>query len=336
MQNHSYIRAILHLLKSIMKNYFLIIFSCLLYLGCQKIEKKDTPKYLATIENRTISEGKVDSIISAQVYQLRKNTLKTLLRSTIIELQAQKQKLSKEEFLKRKNDFQKTVRLEQYNQYLIEQGIDTKNTDTTKIVEYLLALNKQKHSEHFADSLLGESNIKINLRPDHYQKVITDGLDYHELSQGGKLIVYIISDYNCRACQNAEKRLRKIIAKYGKSVNFRYIYFSEYIDKKAIVAVAAANQDKFIEMHNFLFDHPELQGGDKAILELSKKSGSNMEMFEEDIQNPNTLKNLLLNKEKIIKQNIYVTPSFIINNKLINDEFSLYTLENLIDEELEK
>jgi len=36
------------------------------------------------------------------------------------------------------------------------------------------------------------------------------------------------------------------------------------------------------------------------------------------------------------KMDIYVTPSFVINNNLINDEFSLYTLENLINEELEK
>ena len=68
---------------------------------------------------------------------------------------------------------------------------------------------------------------------------------------------------------------------------------------------------------------------------LTSKKGINVEMLEEDIQNPNTIKNLLLNKEKIIKQSIYVTPSFIINNKLINDDFALYTLENLINEELE-
>ena len=71
------------------------------------------------------------------------------------------------------------------------------------------------------------------------------------------------------------------------------------------------------------------------IMLLTSKKGINVERFEEDILNPNTLKNLIINKEKIIKQNIYVTPSFIINNKLINDEFSLYTLENLINEELE-
>lgn len=281
----------------------------MLYLGCQRIEKKDTPKYIATIENRTILEEKVDSLISAQVYQLRKNALKTLLRSTIIELQAQKQKLSTEELLKRKIDFNNTVSFEQYRKYLTEQGIDTKNIDTTKIVEYLHALNKQKHFEHFADSLLAESDITINLKPDQYTEVMLDDLAYHELSKGRQITVYIISDYNCHACQNAEKRLRKIINKYGQFVSFRFVYFSEYIDKKALVAEAAANQDKFMEMHDFLFDHPEIKGGDQAILEFAKKSGLNMNMFEDNIFNPNTIKSLIRNKEKIIAQNIYVTPA---------------------------
>lgn len=318
-----------------MKNYLLIILLCILHPGCQRITGKDTPNYLATIENKSICEEKVDSIISEQIYQLRKNALKTLLRTAIIDLQAEKVQLTNEEFLKRKLVFNNAVSFEQYGKYLIEQGIDTKDIDTTKIVEYLFELNKKKHFEHFADSLLAKSDITINLKPDQYTEVEVGDMDYHELSKGRQITVYIISDYNCHACQNAEKRLRKIINKYGLLVSFRFVYFSEYIDKKALVAEAAANQDRFTEMHDFLFDHPELKGGDQAILEFGEKNGINRVIFEEDIQNPNTLKSLIINKEKIIKQNIYVTPSFIINNKLINDEFSLYTLENLINEELE-
>ena len=89
-------------------------------------------------------------------------------------------------------------------------------------------------------------------------------------------------------------------------------------------------------MHDFLFDHPKISGDDQSIFEFAKRNGLNMEEFEKDILNPETLKNLINSKQKIIKQNIYVTPSFVINNKLINDEFSLYILENLIKDELEK
>ena len=135
---------------------------------------------------------------------------------------------------------------------------------------------------------------------------------------------------------NTERRLRKIILKYGKSVSFRFVYYSEYIDKKALLAEAAANQGKFVEMHDFLFDHPEIKGEDQSILKFAKELGVDMEEFEKDIMNPETLKKLIINKQRITKQNIYVTPSFVINNKLINDEFSLYILENLINEELEK
>ena len=258
------------------------------------------------------------------------------MRSIITDIQADKQNTGKGEFLKKAIHFNNTIISDQYYQYLKEHGVTSKSNDSIKIMDYLLALNKQKQFEHLADSLLSESNLAINLKPGYYDKVTTDNLDYHELSEGKKISVYIISDYNCHACQNAERRLRKIINKYGQHVGFRFVYYSEYIAKKALIAEAAANQGKFVEMHDFLFDHPEMIGENPSIFEFAKQSGLNIEKFEKDALNPETLKNLIINKQKITKQNIYVTPSFVINNKLINDEFSLYILENLINEELEK
>ena len=175
-----------------MNNYIILVICAFIHFtGCQRVEKESFPKYLATIENRTISNEKVDSVISGQIYQLRKSTLKTLLRSTIIEIQAQKQNLTKEALLKEKLGNNNNVSTEQYYKYLLEQSIDSKNTDTTKIVEYLLGVNKQKHFEYFTDSLLAESNISINLKPEHYAKVKLDELDYNELTIGRELIVLV-------------------------------------------------------------------------------------------------------------------------------------------------
>ena len=321
----------------IMKRIFIIlVYCCFIFYGCQIGNKEANNEYIAIIENTIISTKEVDSIISPQVYQLKKNALKSILRSYIIEIEVKKQKIAKAEFLKRKIESKSIVSIDQYRKYLMDQGLDKRDIDTTKIIEYLQAFNKQKHFEHFADSLLVESNVRINLKPDKFKEVRLDDLDYHELSKGNKIVVYIISDYNCTACQNVEKRLRKIIKTYNQSVSFRFIYFSEYIDKKALIAEAAENQGKFIEFHDFLFDHPELKAENQRMIGFAEKCDMDLVRFEEDMLNPSTLKDLMINKEKITKQNIYVTPSFVINNKLINDEFSLYTLENQINEELEK
>lgn len=303
-------------------------------LGCQRIEKKNAQKYLATLNGRTFLVEEIDSVISEQIFQLRRNTLKNLLRSTIFEYEAQKLKVSKEELLQRKINIYGKVSSTQYLNYVVELGIDSKSIDTTKILDYLSSKNKQTHFEHFTDSLLSESDITINFPPVQFTKVNVDELDYHELSNGRKIIVYVISDYNCHSCQNAEKQLRKIIKKYGHIVGFRFVYYSEYIDSKALIAEAAANQNKFFEFHEFLFNHPEINLKDQLIYDFLENNGINMDMFLNDVQNPNTLKNLMRNKEKIMKEKIYFTPSFVINNKLLNDEFSLYTLENLINEEL--
>lgn len=317
-----------------MKKCLLIFCYSFVFFSCNKEETSNVNKYVAIINNQPILGTKVDSLISDQIYQLRKNALKGLLRSEIIEFHAKCQKMGKEEFVKKSIHLNNTINPDQYYEYIGEHGINSKNNDSIKIIEYLLALNKQKQFEHFADSLLTESNLTINLMPTRYDKVIVDNFDFHELSGGKKIVAYILSDYNCPACQNTNKKLKKIIEKYKSNVSFRFAYISEYIDKKAIVAEAAANQGKFIQMHDFLFDHPEIKGEDPSILKFAKELGVNMEEFEKDMMNPETLKKLIINKQKIIAQNIYVTPSFIIDNKVINDEFSLNTFENLINEDI--
>lgn len=319
-----------------MKTYFELICICILSFGCQRVEKKDIPNYIATFENQTIQTETVDSLISEQVYQLRKNALKTLLRAKVIELQAHKLKVSKDELLKTKVDTNSTLSLGEYHKYILQHGSNSKNIDTTKVVRYLHAHNKQKQIDYFADSLLLETDIKVSLKLSRYDEVKLNDLEYHELSKGKEIIVYIISDYNCTACQNANKRISKIINKYRQIVNFRFVYFSEYIDKKALVAEAAGNQDKFIEIHNFLFNHPTLKADELPLTDFAIENRLSIDKLQEDIYNPLTIKNLLLNKDKILAQKIFVTPSFVVNNKLVNDEFSLYTLENLINEELEK
>ena len=49
-----------------------------------------------------------------------------------------------------------------------------------------------------------------------------------------KMQVFILSNFDCPSCQQAEETLQNLYNKYNNKINFKFVYFSDYIDKDAI------------------------------------------------------------------------------------------------------
>ncbi|MCD6111938.1 MAG: thioredoxin domain-containing protein [Bacteroidales bacterium] len=56
--------------------------------------------------------------------------------------------------------------------------------------------------------------------------------------------------------------------------------------------------------------------------------------FTKDINNTKILKNLIKNKELLISKNIYSTPTFIVNGKILDNKYAIDYFEDVIIEEL--
>lgn len=312
---------------------------CLLILilsGCNESPTKKTD-CIAKIENGLVKEEEIDSIISEQIYRIKKDALKTLLKKKAIGIEAQKLNISEDSLLNIVIN-RKTSRIteKEYAEFIKSNGYKNKNIDSANIVKYLVSSKKQKVYDNYTDSLLWNMNIEINLKAPRVNIANIKSLDYQSLSSGKKLDVFIFSDYNCPTCIKIEEKLRNIIDRYGKQVSFRFVYFTSYIDRKALIAEAAANQGKFREMHDFLFDHPKLNPNSDSIFIYAEKCGIDRQKFEADIFDPNTMQSLINNKIKILEKNIFVTPTFIVNNRILNDEFAIFSLKNTIEDELSK
>ena len=153
-------------------------------------------------------------------------------------------------------------------------------------------------------------------------------------SDKSALKVYVISDFGCNSCINAETKLRKLYEKYYKRVNFRFVYFSDYIDKSAIACEAAARQGEFIRMHNKIFDNTEILNDDSIYFRFALDMGMDTDIFEEDMKDTEVLKKIMENKKYLLSKNIQSTPTFIVNNKILKRIYSIHYLEDVIIEDL--
>ncbi|HSV10765.1 MAG TPA: thioredoxin domain-containing protein [Hanamia sp.] len=147
-------------------------------------------------------------------------------------------------------------------------------------------------------------------------------------------------DYESRKCAAANEIVNKILVDFEGKVNFNFRHFPLMrIHQKALkaaeAAVAAAQEGKFLEMHEMLF------ANQKHLGIISLKSYAK----EIGITNKSFLNNLVNGKYGLYVQDdlkyglrlgVKEVPAFFINGEKIEEEVSLELLSNKINEALKQ
>ncbi len=242
------------------KYYFiLLIIVILLNFSCspQPNTSDKNNKVVAVIGNDRIYLNDIDTILEEQFYQLRLNALEQIINEQVLKLEAQKQHIAYKDFiLKEITQKIKAIDIDDIKKYSEEFSIPI--VDTENIKSYLFDIKQKERMQFVADSLKSNYNVKIKLQPPHYKTIDPQKLYSHNLTQNtSKVIVYVVSDYQCPKCQKVETELKYLYNKYRYNVCFKFVYYSAYIDKIALLSEAAAKQNKFIEMHDLIFENSD-------------------------------------------------------------------------------
>ncbi len=209
--------------------------------------------------------------------------------------------------------------------------------DTANIKSYLKSIKLKERQYQYIDSLKQYYPLRIKLRPPFYNKIETKDLFSQNITTDKSTVeVYIISDFSCISCQKAEIELQKLYKKYNKKVNFRFVYFSDYIDKSAIACEAAANQGKFRQMHDKIFENIAELHQDSVYFRFARDIGIDVNKFSTDMNDDKILKRLMKNKNYLIENGIYSTPTFIVNEIILDHKYAIHYIEDLIIDELNK
>jgi len=195
---------------------------------------------VAIIGTDTVKLQEIDSLASEPIYNIRMQALEVLISQKILSGESKKQGVQLSELVENKiNKFAEKVSDKDIKNYIERENITY--IDTASIVQYLTLLKRKLRQEKYTDSLKENTDIQVILMPAYFKEVDTSGIYYHSLSNTkSKNVVYIISDYKCPACRKAEEKLDKIYKKYINKVEFRFVYFSSYIDRPGLASEAAS------------------------------------------------------------------------------------------------
>ncbi|WP_237690920.1 DsbA family protein [Paenibacillus caui] len=195
--------------------------------------------------------------------------------------------------------------------------------------------------------------IALILRPDSSDKTTLAEFDYSSMPVLGdpnapvKIVEY--GDYQCPGCRNFSQTIKPDLVKDYVDTGKAAIYFADMIvldgkgiedsNRSALAAQSIFHQDKdsFWKFNNALYrdQGPERTGWATTdfLVNLAKSEGLpiDYDKLRSDIENKTYQQEVDDSLAKADKLNVRSTPSFFINGKLYNGDYSLDSFKQAID-----
>ncbi|WP_298488462.1 DsbA family protein [uncultured Rothia sp.] len=160
-----------------------------------------------------------------------------------------------------------------------------------------------------------------------------------EVPGAGTATLY--TDYQCPYCAKAEPKFEEAAKKLDGIMNVTVRHMPLNMHANAVPAAlaveAAAAQGKHVEMANKLFaaqnDWKNIQERSKLrtiFNDYAKELGLNVEEFDKALLDSNTVKPVQRDYEHAVKIGVKGTPTFVVNNKVIDGLDSSSSVDDLV------
>jgi protein-disulfide isomerase len=144
---------------------------------------------------------------------------------------------------------------------------------------------------------------------------------------GSKVTLVEYSDFQCPACAQFYPVIKSIEQKYGNDILFVYRYFPLPTHDKSEIAAraaeAAAQQGKFFEMHDKLFETQNDWTGAsdpvRIFTDYAVQLGLNKDRFTRDMNSTTTASRIERDIESGTASKVDATPTFFLNGKKITN-----------------
>jgi protein-disulfide isomerase len=320
------------------------------YFNNNKNTVSEKSNQIAFIDSIPINYDEVDNLCRQELFDelsrihlIRKITLEEIIKDKILQLEANKLNITVEQL---KNSLNKNkitiVNLEKFAKLMniservteLRETLVSYNTNSSKGQEILITRYKQYLLNQYIDSLKKTHQISISLMPPKSPTIKLDNLAVHYIGYLNSPVTFlVISDFDCSMCREHKDFFENLCAKYKDKVRFGFTHYSSYVSNSAIASECAANQGKFWEMHDSIFN-TKLVPDSVALFRMAKNLKLNMNTFSKDYKNKAISDRIMDNLLKLESAGIYGTPTIMINNRLIFNSTSLDEIEKMLKEEI--
>lgn len=143
--------------------------------------------------------------------------------------------------------------------------------------------------------------------------------DHKYGSKNAAVEIVEFGDYQCPHCRAAHPVIKEIQKKFGDQIAFVFRNFPlQQSHRFALVAAqaaeAAAQQNKFWEMHDAIYEHQD-QLSDAYLFLLAEQIGLDVDQFQVDLEAQDILKKVEDDFESGIRSGVNGTPSFFVNGE---------------------
>jgi hypothetical protein len=328
-----------------------ILFSLLLASCEQKGYNLKSDRSIAHIDSLSISYSEVDNKIQQQIfdelnriYSIRSIALEETINQKLLEIEASRAEVQKEYLLdsicRNKSiifDIEKYIEVANIGSTISEfKGkLVSHDLNSEKGKELLYAGYKDFLIDQYYDSLRNAHSIEINLKPPMPPQLHLKDIILHSKGNlASDVNVLIVSDFDCSMCREYKWVTDSLYEKYGDYVRFDYTHFGSYVSVSQIAAECAANQGKFWEMHEKLYES-SIVPDSSMVYRFAYDLNLDMEVFNYDFSTSEIDSSILENYNKIESSGIYGTPTILIDGRPVYDSSGLKGMEDEIDRLLE-
>lgn len=147
-------------------------------------------------------------------------------------------------------------------------------------------------------------------------------------------------DYESEACAKANDVVKKLLKEYEDSLRFNFRHFPltqihQRAQKAAEAAVGAAQEGKFWEMHNILFQNRK-HLGTISLKEYSREAGISNKKFLDMLVNSTYSWEVRTDLLEGLSKGVRDVPAFFINGQLLQGKPTYENLRNAIEQELKQ
>ncbi len=187
-----------------------------------------------------------------------------------------------------------------------------------------------------------QNSDKKTVDNSNVMEVVED--DWTKGNPDAKVVLVEYLDFECGACKAYYPLIGRLTKEYGDRILLVSRYFPLPGHKNAMTSAiaveAAAQQGKYWEMHDMLFENQDTWSAERSanpevFVSYAEKLGLDIAQYKKDASSEEVENRVLRDKDSGVKAGVNGTPSYFLNGKKIQNPRGYDEFKALIDAELE-
>jgi protein-disulfide isomerase len=316
--------------------------------GAEQSQTSPMP-VVAVVDGREITEQELlDRVrgemlkLEAQMYEVRRNGAEELISEYLLEQTAKARGLSGDQLLQQEVDAKigEVTAKEVEDFYAANQARIRKPLSEVQpqIFNYLRQNKLTEARRIYLRSLRDKAQVKVYLRPPIVE-VSAEGAPFKG-PQSAPITIVEFSDFQCSYCKRVLDVLNQVLERYPDKVklafrDFPILTIHPHAQKASEAAYCAAEQGKFWEYHDLLFEKQDAIPTTNFV-EHAKALGLEPTIFQACLDSKKYREKIERNYADGLKAGVSGTPAFFINGRLLSGAQPLEAFKAVIDDELDR